>query len=91
MSTKKINTIKALKTIGVEASAIQNLSKHSQTRKLLIKWGIDPDCYYPAVRLSISEEQWLKLIIFYARMVRYQPAIEFLKNVMDKIKDELFK
>jgi hypothetical protein len=91
MSTRVVNAAKALKSINVETSAIQNLSKHPKTRNLLIKWGVDPDCYYPVMMLYISEEQWLKLIIFYARMAHYQPAIDFLKNAIDKVKDDLFK
>jgi hypothetical protein len=90
MSRKKINTIEALESICIIPSNLSSLSKYPKTRDLLQKWGIDPNCYYPEISEFISETEWVKVLIFYARKVRYEPARNVLKNELEEVKKEVF-
>jgi hypothetical protein len=90
MSRKKINTIEALQSICINPSTLSSLSKYPKTRGLLQKWGIDPNCYYPEISEFISETEWVRVLIFYARKVRYEPARNVLKNELEEVKKEVF-
>jgi hypothetical protein len=90
MSKKRVNTVKALEFIRIDPSGLTNLSKHPKTRCLLQKWGVDPDCYYPEMDTHISEAEWLRLLIFYARMAKYPPARAVLENALEKVRKEIW-
>jgi hypothetical protein len=90
MCKKRVNVVKALEFIRIDPSGLSNLSKHPKTRCLLEKWGVDPNRYYPEIDTYISEAEWFKLLIFYARMAKYPPARTVLESALEKVKKEIW-
>jgi hypothetical protein len=90
MGNKKINTIEALNSIGIRASDLRDLCGDSAREKLLLSCGINPGHYFPELARYINEEQWLRLLIFYARKACHPPAENLLRTKIDIIKKDLY-
>jgi hypothetical protein len=82
----KINTVNAFKSISVSHSAMQRLAQHPKSRELIESFGIDPHNFVPVVVTEIDVEQWIKLLQFYAKKCRYNPAKEILASLKGIIK-----
>lgn len=84
----KINTVQAFRSIFIDISAIQRLSRNPKDRVLLESFGVDPNNFTPVVAEKIDLEQWVKLLQFYAKKTRYIPARELLAGMKKLIKTD---
>lgn len=66
---------------------MQRLAEQPKTRVLIESFGIDPYNFTPMVAIEITTEQWIKLLQFYAKKCRYNPAREILAKLKRIIKD----
>jgi hypothetical protein len=90
MGKKKIKTIKALNSIGIKGSDLRDLCGDYKRKELLLCWGIDPERYYPELARSISQEEWVKLLIFYGRRASHPPAQNLLRAQLEIVRKELY-
>jgi hypothetical protein len=90
MGKKKIDTVEALNSIGIKASHLCDLCGDPSRTELLLSCGIDPNHYYPELTKFINEEQWLRLLIFYARKAGHPPAQNMLRAKIDVVREELY-
>jgi hypothetical protein len=77
----RVNTKQALESISINPSAIKNLAEHDESKKVLRKYGVDPDNYFPLLAGSISQDEWVNLLRFYAEKGGYRPAQDLLKSL----------
>jgi hypothetical protein len=85
----KIDTEEAFDSIGIRTSAIQRLAKAPKSRILLESFGINPDDFTPLLAEKISLEQWIRLLQFYAKKARYQPARSILADLKKLISGKI--
>lgn len=78
----KVSTEKALKSISINISGIQMLAESPKTRILLESFGINPYLFTPVPADEISIEQWIRVLQFYAKECKYNPA----KNILARLK-----
>jgi hypothetical protein len=48
---------------------------------VLRQYGVDPDNYFPLLAGSISQDEWVNLLRFYAEKGGYRPAQDLLKSL----------
>jgi hypothetical protein len=82
----RINTVKAFSSIYISPLAMQRLAGQPKTRILIESFGIDPHNFTPVVAVEINIEQWIRLLQFYAKKCRYNPAREILAKLKRIIK-----
>jgi hypothetical protein len=91
MGLNQINTVEALRRIDINASDINDFAGWPITRARLVKWGIDPSCYHPKTAEFISDEQWIRLLIYYARKLKYGKAKTILNEYREEAMEDLRK
>jgi hypothetical protein len=74
----EISTKKAFESIFVSASGIQRLAENPKSRILLESFGINPHHFTPVIAGEISVEQWIRVLQFYAKECKYNPAKDLL-------------
>jgi hypothetical protein len=57
-----------------------------QSRILLESFGIDTNYFIPVVAAEISIEQWVRVLQFYAKRCKYEPAKDILAGLTKIIK-----
>jgi hypothetical protein len=78
----KISTEKAFESIFIGASGMQRLAENPKNRILLESFGIESHNFTPVIAAEISIEQWVKILRFYAKECKYNPA----KNILAELK-----
>jgi hypothetical protein len=91
MRLKRINTIEALERIDISASDMRDFAGRPVTRARLVEQGIDPGCYYPKTAEFISDEQWIRLLMYYANKLNYGKAKIILNGYREVIKKNLYE
>ncbi len=81
ISKLKIDTEKSFKSISIPIPAIQRLAKNRKNRVLLERYGINPCNFDPVVATEIEMEQWVRILLFYAKECRYKPAKDILASL----------
>jgi hypothetical protein len=82
----KINTVRAFSSIYISPLAMQRLAEQPKSRILIESFGINPHNFTPVVAVEINAEQWIRLLQFYAKKCRYNPAREILAGLKKIIK-----
>jgi hypothetical protein len=82
----KIDTEKAFESISISVSGIQRLARKPRSRILLESFGIDTNDFIPVVAAEISIEQWVRVLQFYAKRCKYEPAKDILVGLKKIIK-----
>jgi hypothetical protein len=82
----KINTARAFSSIYISPLAMQRLAEQPKSRILIESFGINPRNFTPVVAVEINAEQWIRLLQFYAKKCRYNPAREILAGLKKIIK-----
>jgi hypothetical protein len=77
----KIDMEKSFKSISIPIPAIQRLAKNGKNRVLLERYGINPCNFDPVVAAEIDMEQWVRILLFYAKECRYKPAKDILADL----------
>lgn len=77
-SELKFDTEKFFMLISVPIAAIQRLARSEKNRALLESYGIDANNFDPVIATEICMEQWVRILMFYAKECKYQPAKDIL-------------
>jgi hypothetical protein len=66
MTDITINTAEALKSLGVDLHEIREVAGSLQGYDTLEFYGIEPSDFYPEVKEFISQDEWIKILLYYA-------------------------
>jgi hypothetical protein len=81
ISELKIDPEKSFKSISMPIPAIQRLARNQKNRALLERYGINVCNFDPVVATEISMDQWVRILLFYAKECKYKPAKDILAGL----------